>query len=114
MRHDIKLFLDKTYFFKFNWAKLFFFLTFFCYGFYAVISKFNNELLQTIPPQDLIWMMNNIADNSEMPVDMAQDGTEIGSERERFIKFLKENEGGHDYIRNKNSAPLPLGRWAGG
>ena len=43
MINSINLFLDKTYSFKFNWAKLYFFLTFFCYGFYAVISKFNNE-----------------------------------------------------------------------
>jgi len=55
MRHDIKLFLDKTYFFKFNWAKLFFFLTFFCYGFYAVISKFNNELFSLLSIACLIF-----------------------------------------------------------
>ena len=28
---------------NFNWAKLLYFLTFFTYGFYGVISKFNNE-----------------------------------------------------------------------
>ena len=39
----------------------------------------------------------------------AQDGTEVSSERERFIKFLKDNEGGYDYIRNKNSAIKKMG-----
>ena len=52
---DIKLFLDKTYSFKFNWAKLYFFLTFFCYGFYAVISKFNNELFSLLSIACLIF-----------------------------------------------------------
>ena len=28
--------------------------------------EFNNELLQTIPPEDVIWMMNNIAQNQEI------------------------------------------------
>jgi len=44
-----------------------------------------------------------------------QDGAEI-NERDRFIKFIKENEGGHDYIRNKNSAIKKLGeddKWDG-
>lgn len=33
----------KSFNINFNWAKLLYFLTFFTYGFYAVISKFNNE-----------------------------------------------------------------------
>ena len=32
-----------------------------------------------------------------------------GGERERFINFIKDNEGGHDYIRNKNSAVKKMG-----
>ena len=35
-------------------------------------SEFNNELLQTIPPQDIIWMMNNIAMNQEIGDDLSE------------------------------------------
>jgi hypothetical protein len=44
MIKEMKLFFDNTYLLKFNWAKILFFLTFFTYGFFGVISKFNNEI----------------------------------------------------------------------
>ena len=37
----------------------------------------------------------------------AQDGTE--TERDRFVNFIKDNEGGYDYIRAKDSAIKKMG-----
>ena len=46
----------------------------------------------------------------------AQDGTEVSSEREKYIQFALDTESGHDYIRAKNSAVKKLGadgKWDG-
>jgi hypothetical protein len=49
-------------------------------------------------------------------IDIRKDGGEGVSERDKFIQFLKDNEGGADYIRNKNSAIKKIGednKWDG-
>ena len=55
MTNIIKLFLNKTFSFNFNWAKIHFFLIFFSYGFYAVVSKFNNEIFTLLSIVCLIF-----------------------------------------------------------
>ncbi len=55
MTNIIKLFLNKTFSFNFNWAKIHFFLIFFSYGFYAVVSKFNNEIFTLLSILCLIF-----------------------------------------------------------
>ena len=62
-------------------------------------SKYDNPILNSL-------FESKFKEGGEL--SKAQDGTEI-NERDRFIKFIKENEGGHDYIRAKNSAIKKLG-----
>jgi hypothetical protein len=66
--------------------------------FKRIKPEFNNEILQFVAPQDLIWMMNNIAMDQEIGDDLpkgtmrAQDGTELTMD-----KYGKIDTEGMDY-----------------
>ena len=50
-----KFFLNKKFEIKINWAVIVFFLIFFSYGFFGLISKFNNLLFTFITVLNLCF-----------------------------------------------------------
>ena len=40
-------------------------------SFKQIKPEFNNEILQFVAPEDIIWMMNNIASNDEVGDDLS-------------------------------------------
>ena len=55
MKNRLYYYFNKSNVYNFNWGKVLVFFTFFTYGFYAVISKFNNEIFTVVTIICLIY-----------------------------------------------------------